>query len=49
MNHELGTTLVLVTHDQKLASQCQRQLQLDDGNLLESTHRNALSDLKMDV
>ena len=49
MNHELGTTLVLVTHDPKLAAQCQRQLQLEDGNLLESTHRNALSDLKMDV
>lgn len=49
MNHELGTTLVLVTHDPKLAAQCQRQLQLDDGNLLESTHRNTASDLKMDV
>ena len=49
MNHELGTTLVLVTHDPKLAAQCQRQLQLDDGNLLESTHRNTASDLRMDV
>ena len=49
MNHELGTTLVLVTHDQKLAAQCQRQLQLEDGNLLESAHRNTVSDLKMDV
>ena len=49
MNHELGTTLVLVTHDPKLAAQCQRQLQLDDGNLLESTHRNTASDVRMDV
>lgn len=49
MNHELGTTLVLVTHDPKLAAQCQRQLQLDDGNLLESTHRNTDSHLQMDV
>lgn len=49
MNHELGTTLVLVTHDQKLAAQCQRQLQLDDGNLLESKQTNSTSDLQMDV
>ena len=49
MNHELGTTLVLVTHDQKLAAQCQRQLQLDDGNLLESKQTSSTSDLKMDV
>ena len=49
MNHELGTTLVLVTHDPKLASQCQRQLQLDDGNLLESKQTSSTSDLKMDV
>ena len=49
LNHELGTTLVLVTHDQKLAAQCQRQLQLDDGNLLESKQTNSTSDLQMDV
>ena len=49
MNHELGTTLVLVTHDPKLAAQCQRQLQLDDGNLLESKQTSSTSDLKMDV
>ncbi|MFU8924884.1 ABC transporter ATP-binding protein [Acinetobacter puyangensis] len=35
MNKELGTTLVLVTHDAKLAAQCQRQIQLVDGNLHE--------------
>ena len=49
MNHELGTTLVLVTHDPKLAAQCQRQLQLYDGNLLESKQTSSTSDLKMDV
>ncbi len=36
LNREMGTTLVLVTHDLKLAAQCQRHLQLVDGQLLES-------------
>lgn len=36
LNREMGTTLVLVTHDLKLATQCQRHLQLVDGQLLES-------------
>lgn len=35
MNQELGTTLVLVTHDIKLAQQCQRQIHLNQGELLE--------------
>lgn len=30
-NRELGTTLVLVTHDQDLAKQCDRQVQIADG------------------
>ncbi|WP_148253061.1 ABC transporter ATP-binding protein [Aidingimonas lacisalsi] len=33
LNHESGTTLVLVTHDHALAGRCQRCLQLDDGRL----------------
>ena len=33
LNRELGTTLVLVTHDPKLAAQCQRHLELKDGQL----------------
>lgn len=35
INRDLGTTLVLVTHDPKLASQCQRQIHLENGELLE--------------
>lgn len=33
LNREQGTTLILVTHDQKLAARCDRQLYLDDGFL----------------
>ena len=35
LNRELGTTLVLVTHDQQLAKQCQRHFELLDGQLIE--------------
>lgn len=35
LNRELGTTLVLVTHDLKLAAQCQRHYALIDGQLVE--------------
>jgi len=35
LNQELGTTLVLVTHDLKLARQCQRHLHLFEGQLHE--------------
>lgn len=37
LNRELGTTLVLVTHDPKLAAQCQRHFELKDGQLIEHT------------
>ena len=33
LNRELGTTLILVTHDRNLASLCQRHVELDDGRL----------------
>lgn len=33
LNRELGTTLVLVTHDRKLAAQCQRHFELKDGKI----------------
>ncbi|MBT0886470.1 MULTISPECIES: ABC transporter ATP-binding protein [Acinetobacter] len=35
LNRELRTTLVLVTHDPKLAAQCQRHYALIDGQLVE--------------
>lgn len=35
LNREFGTTLVLVTHDPKLAAQCQRHFELKDGRLIE--------------
>lgn len=35
LNRELGTTLILVTHDPKLAAQCQRHYELVDGQLIE--------------
>lgn len=42
MNQELGTTLVLVTHDPKLASQCHRQIQLDDGRITDIQQHETL-------
>jgi len=36
MNAAAGTTLVLVTHDQKLATRCQRIIQLDMGRVVAS-------------
>ena len=35
LNRELGTTLVRVTHDRKLAQQCQRHFELLNGQLIE--------------
>lgn len=37
LNKQLNTTLILVTHDQKLAAKCQRQLQMHAGELTEVT------------
>jgi putative ABC transport system ATP-binding protein len=34
MNRELGTTLVLVTHDRAIASRCDRQLRLEAGRIV---------------
>jgi putative ABC transport system ATP-binding protein len=36
LNEKHGTTLVLVTHDSKLAQRCQRQVEMDSGVLKES-------------
>jgi putative ABC transport system ATP-binding protein len=38
LNKELGTTLILVTHDDELAKRCQRQVHLEDGVLTEQTN-----------
>lgn len=35
LNAELGTTLVLVTHDRSIASRCQRQLVVEQGKVHE--------------
>lgn len=35
LNQELGTTLILVTHDVELAKKCGRQVHLEDGVLTE--------------
>ncbi|QEY58542.1 ATP-binding cassette domain-containing protein [Pseudomonas sp. C27(2019)] len=35
MNKELGTTLVLVTHDERLAARCQQYLRLEGGRQVE--------------
>ena len=35
MNRELGTTLVLVTHDPAIASRCDRQLRIEAGRVVE--------------
>ncbi len=44
LNRESDTTLVLVTHDPELASQCQRQLHMHAGELTEVTEQPSGSD-----
>ncbi len=36
LNEKTGTTLVLVTHDPKLAARCQRQVEMDSGVLTDA-------------
>jgi putative ABC transport system ATP-binding protein len=36
LNREIGTTLVLVTHDKAIAARCQRQLHIEAGRLLDT-------------
>lgn len=43
MNKELGTTLILVTHDPALAKQCDRQLTMQGGQLSENPSDNAMA------
>ncbi|ANH66398.1 ABC transporter ATP-binding protein [Mitsuaria sp. 7] len=37
LNRELGTTLVMVTHDQTIAARCERQLKISAGHLQDIT------------
>ena len=37
LNAKLGTTLILVTHDEDLASKCQRIINLKDGYVVKDT------------
>ena len=37
LQKEHGTTLVLVTHDETLASRCNRSIQMIDGRVMEAT------------
>ena len=37
LNAEQNTTLILVTHDERLAGRCRRRLELDGGKLVSST------------
>jgi putative ABC transport system ATP-binding protein len=41
LNRELGTTLVLVTHDLDLASKAHRTIRLSDGHIVEDTEARA--------
>ncbi|QUN07560.1 ABC transporter ATP-binding protein [Shewanella yunxiaonensis] len=43
MNQESSTTLVLVTHDLHLASRCERQLVMEDGQLFEQASGDVAS------
>tara|TARA_B100000614_G_scaffold249644_1_gene258881 strand:+ start:198 stop:884 length:687 start_codon:yes stop_codon:yes gene_type:complete len=36
INEKLGTTFLLVTHDEEIASNCSRVLQMDDGLIIDS-------------
>jgi putative ABC transport system ATP-binding protein len=42
MNKELGTTLILVTHDDELAAKTHRILKLKGGKLAEDSHQNTI-------
>ncbi|WP_018983841.1 ABC transporter ATP-binding protein [Salinimonas chungwhensis] len=46
LNKDLGTTLVLVTHDEKLAEHCERQFTMQAGTLSESKNS---APLKQDI
>ena len=37
LNRDTGTTLILVTHDEQLATRCARRLRMEEGQLTETT------------
>jgi putative ABC transport system ATP-binding protein len=41
LNKDIGSTLVIVTHDQDLAAKCQIQINLKDGAIISSTDKKA--------
>lgn len=43
LNRELGTTLVLVTHDPAIAARCERKLTIEAGRLVSDTASGTLS------
>jgi putative ABC transport system ATP-binding protein len=43
LNQQAGTTLILVSHDQKLADRCDRVLQLDEGKLVNARQSSSTS------
>ena len=51
LNHEHGTTLLLVTHDERLASRCTRRIGMSGGSLIEdgSSSNDRLATSMIDV
>lgn len=45
LNEQLGTTLVLVTHDQSLADRCQRQIVMSGGEIMQTTDVNKIAEV----
>ena len=43
LNSDLGTTLLMVTHDADAAAIAGRQLRLDDGRLIDDSQQNQSS------
>ena len=41
LHRRLGTTLVLITHDTKLAARCERTVAMKDGRIVKSIHETA--------
>ncbi len=47
--NQQGTTIMMVTHDAKVASQCTRVLYIDDGNIRGELHLGTLSGSENDI